>query len=294
MARPNKPGLDYFPLDCSFFTDPKIRRLHTRFGNAGRELYLYLLCRIYEKGFFIEEDEDLLLDAADVLGVSEDLTSQILTYLVSRSLLTRILGLPVTVLTGTSIQLRFQAAKKAAKQEIEVDERIWLLSPSETAGFIKVIHSESFSEKNPRFSEKNHSKSEKNPTKESKGKKSKVKESNVTPFGVDTRLAKAFDSWLDYKKERKEAYQPSGLQALITRLTTYRDKYGEAAVADLIEECMANGWKGIIFDRLDKGQATPKRALEEWEKNRSYDLDAAVDKAKYTVPTLKKKESKNE
>ena len=33
------------------------------------------------------------------------------------------------------------------------------------------------------------------------------------------------------------------------------ETYGEQAVIDLIGECMANNWQGIIFDRLERGAA---------------------------------------
>ena len=31
--------------------------------------------------------------------------------------------------------------------------------------------------------------------------------------------------------------------------------HGEQALIALIDDCMANGWKGIIFDRLENNQA---------------------------------------
>lgn len=72
-------------------------------------------------------------------------------------------------------------------------------------------------------------------------------------FGKE--LQSAFDSWLAYKAEKRDAYKPTGLQALKTEVRHNADRYGEAAVAALIRECMGNNWKGIIFDRL-KGQKT--------------------------------------
>ncbi len=65
-------------------------------------------------------------------------------------------------------------------------------------------------------------------------------------------LNAAFVSWLAYKQERREAYKPTGLQSLVTRVEKAAAQYGDHAVADLIETCMAAGWKGIIFDRLEE------------------------------------------
>lgn len=69
-------------------------------------------------------------------------------------------------------------------------------------------------------------------------------------------LQNAFDDWLAYKKERREAYKPVGLRNLITQIENKAAEYGDETVAALIRECMASNWKGIIFDRL-KEQTKP-------------------------------------
>jgi hypothetical protein len=60
--------------------------------------------------------------------------------------------------------------------------------------------------------------------------------------------------WLTYKKERKENYQPTGLKSLLTQIENNISTYGEQKVIDLISECMAAGYKGIIWDKLKKTQ----------------------------------------
>ncbi len=56
--------------------------------------------------------------------------------------------------------------------------------------------------------------------------------------------------WFSYKKERRETYKETGLKNLCTQIKNRSNEYGERAVIDLISECMANGWKGIIWDKL--------------------------------------------
>ena len=72
-----------------------------------------------------------------------------------------------------------------------------------------------------------------------------------TPFGPE--LQSAFDRWLSYKRERREGYKPTGLNALVTQIKNNAATYGEHSVAKLIETSMASGWKGIAFDRLKQG-----------------------------------------
>lgn len=56
--------------------------------------------------------------------------------------------------------------------------------------------------------------------------------------------------WITYKTERKEPYKEQGMKSLLRQVENNAMKYGDQAVCSLIDECMANNWKGIIFDRL--------------------------------------------
>lgn len=143
-------------------------------------------------------------DAMDDLHLTEGFIEQVMTFLVSRSLLVkRTLTNPDTtitiqkegdnrpqceladggngqemaeVITSPGIQKRYQEAVKGRKRQFEVNAEIWLLDEEETASCIKVANNKVFSEKNPYKSEKNKSKSKKNTAKESKVNKSKGKE----------------------------------------------------------------------------------------------------------------------
>lgn len=58
MARPQKVGLDYFPLDVDVFEDPKAEIITSRFGLIGDAILVRLLCRIYREGYCTAFDED--------------------------------------------------------------------------------------------------------------------------------------------------------------------------------------------------------------------------------------------
>ncbi len=231
MARPRKENLDYFPFDVDFFRDKRIKRLRARFGADGIAVYQYILCEIYNNGYYIEYDEDLVLDIADYFNCSEAKTTQIVSCLFNRSLLECILVDQVKVITAKSVQRRYQEAKKGAKRDITVDKGIWLLSKEETYSFIKVRSDESSSRNNEGFSEKNNSKSGKNDTKESKVKESKVKESKVcmSGFSIPCRNG-SFELDKKYYTELTHTYPnmniDDSLNALITYLTAYPDKQG--------------------------------------------------------------------
>lgn len=78
-------------------------------------------------------------------------------------------------------------------------------------------------------------------------------------FGaLSPRAIAAVKKWLKYKKERREGYKPTGLTALITQIEKNVKRYGEDAVIDLIGECMAANWQGIIFDKLKNRPQKPQ------------------------------------
>lgn len=65
-------------------------------------------------------------------------------------------------------------------------------------------------------------------------------------------LKEALRGWLEYKAERKEKYVPTGFKSLLTQVNKNAEKYGDDAVIDLIDECKANSYQGIIWDKLAK------------------------------------------
>ncbi len=77
-------------------------------------------------------------------------------------------------------------------------------------------------------------------------------------------LQEAFEDWLKYKRERREAYKPTGLKSLATQIKNQAAIHGEDAVAALIRQCMAANWKGIIFDRL-QGKTQSRGGVSFWD-----------------------------
>ena len=69
-------------------------------------------------------------------------------------------------------------------------------------------------------------------------------------------LTAKITEWIKYKVERKEGYKEQGMKSLLRQLENKAMQHGEEAICNLIDECMANNWKGIIFDRLSKQQKT--------------------------------------
>lgn len=97
--------------------------------------------------------------------------------------------------------------------------------------------------------------------KESDNKKKSVRETTHTIFSrlspeylLSENLQAKISEWITYKTERKEPYKEQGMKSLLRQIENNAQRYGDQAVCDLIDECMASGWKGIIFDRLKPWQ----------------------------------------
>ena len=80
----------------------------------------------------------------------------------------------------------------------------------------------------------------------------------ITPLAPLTdcgeELREAVNRWLAYKQERGQAYKQVGLDTLIKKIKKSAAQYGESVVVDLIDECIANRYQGIIWDRIQKRQ----------------------------------------
>lgn len=75
----------------------------------------------------------------------------------------------------------------------------------------------------------------------------------IASYSFSEPLMAKTTAWMKYKSERRESYKEQGLKSLLTQIQKNAAKYGEQAVIDLMEQCMAANWAGIIWDRLMKG-----------------------------------------
>lgn len=270
MARPKRDGLLYFSLDTDFFyADRRIRALKSRFGSDGIVLYIYLLTEIYREGYYTRWNTDSIESAMDELGFTEGLIEQIMTFLVSRSLLMKvsILAGSDAVITSPGIQKRYQEAAKSLRRDVVVNREIWLLNEDETASFIKFDSNPDKSSINPDKSSKNESNYSENPLKENKINKSKDKNKEkktaekpppptanqmISERSFSPEVDASVREWVKYKIEKRQGYKPTGLRNFLSQVENNVQKYGAEAVARLIHYCMSNNWQGVIWDRIDK------------------------------------------
>jgi len=58
--------------------------------------------------------------------------------------------------------------------------------------------------------------------------------------------------WLTYKAERRDFYNQTGLRNLLAQIENRINIHSAELVTELISECMANNWAGIIWERIER------------------------------------------
>lgn len=184
MARPQKNGVDYFPMDTGFFVDKKIKLLKGEFGACGLLIVLSTFCRVYStNGYYASFDDDDAILTADELGcgITPNLVREVVQGSVKRSVFDEGVFNQFGVLTSPGIQRRFiRAASK--RDDIAVFKEYWLLDVNDPNDVPQAMRNKitlkTVSDgRNPVNSTRNPFNSTENP--QSKVKESKVKESKV-------------------------------------------------------------------------------------------------------------------
>lgn len=140
MARPIQSGIDYFPLDVSFFNDSAVDELISTYGGGAPVVYLYYLTKIYsEEGYFFRLKPRHAEVTAKNLMMNREFVLTILDECSKVGLFDRALYL-AGILSSRRVQLTYQEAVKARsrRRDIEVEGCVWLLSSDETRPWIVV------------------------------------------------------------------------------------------------------------------------------------------------------------
>lgn len=100
--------------------------------------------------------------------------------------------------------------------------------------------------------EKEKEKESNKPAKAGKGAFDNIKKM-IAASSLDDEVKEEAEKWLEYKKERKDKYTEIGFKSLLTKIEKKCNEFGNDAVIDVIENSIASGYQGIIWDKLKKG-----------------------------------------
>lgn len=261
MARSVKVGLDYFELDCH--PGEKLRLIEAEFGLKGFAVVVKLHQKIYgELGYYCEwNDESSLLFALENGASSRDdknLIEEIISACIRRDIFSENLFNRFKILTSARIQENYIYAV-SRREKVELKKEYLLINVPENIKNV-VINPYSVNRKANSVNRNKHSREEK-----SRVEKSRVENSNkrarearpdldslIRSHSFPPELETAVREWITYKSEKRQAYQPTGLKAFLSRIAKNAEEYGAAEVAEVICYSMSENYQGVIFDRLKK------------------------------------------
>lgn len=116
-----KKGLDYFPLDISFYRDYKIRKLIRRKSGQALTVYIVLLCKIYENGYYLPWDDEKSFILFEDTDIEEDIVIDIINYCVEVDLFDKQLFEQDHILTSRGVQERYLSACSMTKRKLSPD-----------------------------------------------------------------------------------------------------------------------------------------------------------------------------
>lgn len=125
MARPQKEGLDYFPLDINIDYDDKFQLLEAKYGLIGFAVIIKLIMKIYSEGYFYTwgEKESLLHSKRVNVNINE--VSAIVDDSIKWGVFNKNLYYKYKILTSNGIQKRYWEVAKR-RTEITIDKRYWI------------------------------------------------------------------------------------------------------------------------------------------------------------------------
>lgn len=247
MARTNKVGIDYFPLDVDFFDDDKIQLIESEFGMKGGYIAIRLLCKIFKGGYYYKwgTDECLLFTRQlGVEGVSKNTVDEIINGLIRRRFFDKGCFDKFGILTSKGIQDRyFEATKRYKKYDVFKE---YLLSDNINGDNVNIISV------NGNI----------NATKE---KENKLNGYEKFSFDfVEEAFKESFTTWLDYKKQRKESYKTQRSLEVCYKQLLEKSKNDPLIAMQIVEQSMGNNWAGLFDLKTNiPGSTIPKTGAEQ-------------------------------
>lgn len=136
MAAPQKPGLDYFPLDVGVENNKKVFYLESQFGPAAFTVVIKLWCRIYQRGYYLKWTEREAVVFARQTGIDLELVNSIVSECLEECLFSPAIYSEHGILTSAQIQQRYLYAVSRRKR-VEMIKQLTLIS---LEGFSNVVN----------------------------------------------------------------------------------------------------------------------------------------------------------
>jgi DnaD/phage-associated family protein len=215
MSRPQKAGVEYFPLDVE--NDDKLDLIEAEFGLTGFAVIVKLYQRIYKLGYFCEWNDEVALLFGKRLGTGGKAVSEIVSAAIRRSLFDEEIYRKYGVLTSRGIQKRYFEIV-ARRKNVEVEQRYLLVSRDLVPVNVNIMYAETQVNVNTMQTEtpENAYRSTQSKVKESKVKESKVllHERPLAAAAVETDQRPDFNTVEAYASGNLRYLSPGNMEEL--------------------------------------------------------------------------------
>lgn len=151
MARPNKAGIDYFPLDVFMEQDDKIGLIEAKYGITGFGVIIKLYKKIYaDKGYYYEWNEKTKLLFSKYALVDYQKIDEIVHDAIEWDLFDKSLFTKYGILTSKRIQKTYFDASSRKKQ-IEIVKEYLLNGVNEYINKVNVVINSKNEDINPQI-----------------------------------------------------------------------------------------------------------------------------------------------
>lgn len=215
MPRPQKAGVEYFPLDVE--NDDKLDLIEAEFGLTGFAVIVKLYQRIYKLGYYCEWNDEVALLFGKRLGTGGKAVSEIVSAAIRRKLFDEEIYRKYGVLTSRGIQKRYFEIV-ARRKDVEVEQRYLLVSRDLIPVNVNIMYAETPVNVNTMQAEtpENAYKSTQSKVKESKVKESKVllHERPLAAAAVETDQRPDFNTIEAYASGNLRYLSPGNMEEL--------------------------------------------------------------------------------
>ena len=215
MPRPQKAGVEYFPLDVE--NDDKLDLIEAEFGLTGFAVIVKLYQRIYKLGYYCEWNDEVALLFGKRLGTGGKAVSEIVSAAIRRKLFDEEIYRKYGVLTSRGIQKRYFEIV-ARRKNVEVEQRYLLVSRDLIPVNVNIMYAETPVNVNTMHAEtpENAYRSTQSKVKESKVKESKVllHERPLAAAAVETDQRPDFNTIEAYASGNLRYLSPGNMEEL--------------------------------------------------------------------------------
>ena len=215
MPRPQKAGVEYFPLDVE--NDDKLDLIEAEFGLTGFAVIVKLYQRIYKLGYYCEWNDEVALLFGKRLGTGGKAVSEIVSAAIRRKLFDEEIYRKYGVLTSRGIQKRYFEIV-ARRKNVEVEQRYLLVSRDLIPVNVNIMYAETPVNVNTMQTEttENAYRSTQSKVKESKVKESKVllHERPLAAAAVETDQRPDFNTVEAYASGNLRYLSPGNMEEL--------------------------------------------------------------------------------